>query len=322
MPSVGLWLEVGKSQPRLFFYATVDVIRASRIALYLSAALLAAGTALAVYGRYDLHPHLMALGLLSFYYSVMYIQLPGFINAAPAKPVTWALLALFVAAVAATPYVGYAAFAGFSALYAVLYLKGVWGRAAYYPNWVAVAGLLALPLASSHIEAMYSFPLASVYALMYRIDSSRAKRRFTAAKAGALAVGYAVAFAAAKAGYLWSPIIPSLILTAAAPPVLKDVYSAVSLLFRFALPLAFLHHHAAYMSFAIIMSALCIPYFVPSVLYRYLPSYGPAPLVLSLMAFVFRLFGQIAAAGAAVIALIAYVAYRSLSTEPIPLKPP
>ncbi|MEM1571746.1 MAG: hypothetical protein QXS00_03395 [Pyrobaculum sp.] len=299
MPSAGLWLEVGKSQPRLFFYATVDVIRASRIALYLSAALLAAGTALAVYGRYDLHPHLMALGLLSFYYSVMYIQLPGFINAAPARPVTWALLALFAVAIAATPYVGYVAFAGFSALYAVLYLKGVWGRAAYYPNWVAAAGLVALPLSSSHIEAVYSFPLASVYALMYRIDSSRAKRRFTAAKAGALVVGYAVAFAATKAGYLWSPIIPSLILTAAAPPVLKDAYSAGSLLFRFVLPLAFFHHHAAYMSFAVVMSTLCVPYFVPSVLYRRLPNYGPALLALSLAAFAFRILGQIAAAGAA-----------------------
>ena len=298
------------------------MIRTSRLALYLSAALFASGVTLAVSGRYDLHMHLMVLGFLSFYYSVMYIQLPGFINAVPDKIASWALFALFAAGAGASLYVGYAAFVGFSALYLVLYLKGIWGKVAYYPNWVAVAGLLALPLASSHIEAVYSFPLASVYALMYRIDSSRAKRRFSAAKAGALVAGYAVAFAATKAGYLWSPIIPSLILTAAAPPVLKDVYSAGSLLFRFALPLAFLHHHAAYMSFAVVMSTLCVPYFVPSVLYRRLPNYGPGLLAISLAAFAFRILGQIAAAGAAVLALLAYAAYKSLSTEPIPLKPP
>lgn len=146
----------------------------------------------------------------------------------------------------------------------------------------------------SKIEVAYSFPLASVHALVYRIDGFSSKKRFSPLKAVALAVGYAVAFAAVKAGYLWSPILSSLVLTVEAPPVLKDAYSAGSLFFRLALPLAFLHHHVAYMSFAIIMSALCIPYFVPSVLYRRLASYGLAPLAPSLAALVFKLSGQIA----------------------------
>jgi hypothetical protein len=87
----------------------------------------------------------MVAGLLAFYHAVMYVQLPGFINAVPNRAVTWLLVAFLLLGTAALPWVGFSAYLPYSLLHAILYVKGLWGKPTYYPNLITIAGLLLLP---------------------------------------------------------------------------------------------------------------------------------------------------------------------------------
>ncbi|MEM1597452.1 MAG: hypothetical protein QXP31_00010 [Pyrobaculum sp.] len=315
-------LPLGRSDPLRFFYAVVYVIRASQAALVLSAAFFLLGVWLAVAGDVALHMYFMTWGLLAFYLAVMYVQLPGFVNAAPVPAATVYILASYVAGTLGSWHIGFAAYLPFSLGYVALYAWGLWDKPTYYPNVITVLGLALLPTAATPLEALLSFPLASVYTLLYRIDASRARRRFSRAAALAVAGSYAAAFLLAKAGLYWAFLLPAAVLTAAARPRLGDAYGAASFAFRWLVPLSILHHHFAYLGFAVIMSGLCVPYFLPSILYREAPRYGPELLAIAAAALVTRLAGQTALAGVLATALVLYAAAKSLKMKKIPLIPP
>jgi hypothetical protein len=289
----------------------------TRIAIFLAVAFFAAGVA-----AVQLHHHLMVAGLLLFYHAVMYVQLPGFINAVPHRVAMWVLLAFFLPGTAALPWVCFSAYLPYSLLHAILYVKGLWGKPTYYPNLITVAGLLLLPLSAAPLEAVFSFPLASVYSLMYRIDFSRAKKRFTAATATAVAAAYVAAFLAVKSGYLWAVAAPSLLLTIFAVPRLNDLYGASAFFFRWAVALAPLGAHFVYMAFGVIMSALCVPYFIPAILYREAPRYRGELVAIAATAYVLRNAGFAAPAAVLVAGLVLYVAWRSFRERYYPPPPP
>ncbi|AET32234.1 hypothetical protein [Pyrobaculum ferrireducens] len=314
-----MWLKIGKSEPRAFFYAVVWVIRASQAALALSAALFLSGIA-AAWGRdVGLHLWFMTSGLVSFYFSVMYLQLPGFINAAPVKPATAAAFATLAAALLRLgPY----PLLPLAVLYLALHLKALRGSPNFYPNWIMVAGLATAATAATPFEAAASFPLGSVLTLFYRIDSSRLKRRFSAGGAAAVAAAHLAGFALVKTGHLWGVALPIAAVSLAAPPVPRDVYGVGVALGRVLMALGWLHHHFLYMGFAVVMAVLCVPYFVPGVLYRRAPRFGWENLALAASAAAARLAGFIEAAAVLVAVLIAYVAVRMLREEAVPLKPP
>jgi len=108
----------------------------------------------------------------------------------------------------------------------------------------------------------------------------------------------------------------------AAPPKVRDVYGAGVVLGRVAMALGWLHHHFLYMGFAVVMAVLCVPYFLPSVVYRRVPKFSWENLAIALAAAALRLAGYIEIAAISVLALIAYVAYKILREEKVPLKPP
>jgi ABC-type long-subunit fatty acid transport system fused permease/ATPase subunit len=80
-----LW-PLGRSPPLSFYNAVVWVLYASQISLYLATTAFATGAVYGAAGDVAMHLHLMVSGLYLFYFSAMYIQLPGFINAAPSRP--------------------------------------------------------------------------------------------------------------------------------------------------------------------------------------------------------------------------------------------
>ncbi|MFN7105820.1 MAG: hypothetical protein ACK4M3_04480, partial [Pyrobaculum sp.] len=112
------------------------------------------------------------------------------------------------------------------------------------------------------------------------------------------------------------------ILTAVAPPRVTDLYGVGTFVFRWAVVLAGIHHHFMYMAFAIVISVLCAPYFLPSVLYREAFRYGPELFITASAAFVLRLAGYLAISGLLTAALVIYIAWKSLRQKAIPLKPP
>ncbi|ACB40727.1 hypothetical protein [Pyrobaculum neutrophilum] len=306
-----MWHAIGRSDDSAFFNAMMDLVTSARAALLLSAAFFPAGVAAAGHAPW-LHGYLMTAGLIAFYHAVMYVQLPGFINAAPHRAATWLLTALLLLGLLAQPRLGYAAYAPYALLHALLYLRGLWGKPTYYPNVITVAGLLLLPLSRNHLEAAMSFPLASVYSLLYRVEFSRARRRFSASTALSIAALYVAAYLAAWAGHAWAFALPSLALTLYAKPRVEDPYGAGAFFFRWAVALTPAGAHLLYMAFAVIMSALCVPYFVPSILYRQAPSYGWELVAAASAAYLLRNAGVLAASAALVAALVLYAAVRSL----------
>jgi hypothetical protein len=191
-----MWYRIGRGPTRDYYYANVDLIRASQISMAASFALFMAG--LAAPGLSDLvHGELMTMGLLSFYLSVMYLQHPAFTNSMPKRPLSYVLLALF--ALGAAGRLAHVPFswAPFSALYIALYIPGLRGRNAP-PNILTMAGLAALAFAGSPWQLAMSFPAASAMSLMLRVDS--AKRKFS------VGVATAVAFAAVYLASIFSPL--------------------------------------------------------------------------------------------------------------------
>jgi len=317
-----IWYPIGGSEPQVFYKATLDLVRSTQIALFLAAVFFAAGAVSAASRLMAVHHYLMVAGLLFFYHAVMYVQLPGFINAVPHRVATWLLLAFLLLCTVAWPQVGFSAYLPYSLLHAALYLRGLWGKPAYYPNLISAAGLLLLPTSSTPLEAVFSFPLASVYSLMYRIDFSRARRRFTAATATAVAAAYVAAFLAAKAGHPWAVAAPSLLLTVFAVPRLNDLYGKSAFFFRWAVALAPLGHHWVYMAFAVVMSSLCVPFFIHSILFREMPHYRGELAGAAAVIYILRNTGFLIPAAALVVVLVLYVTWRTLRERYHPPRPP
>jgi hypothetical protein len=113
-----------------------------------------------------------------------------------------------------------------------------------------------------------------------------------------------------------------LILTALAPPRLNDLYGAAAFFFRWAVATAPLGAHWVYMAFAVIMSALCVPYFIPAILYRQVPRYRGELVATAAVAYVLRNLGVVAPAALLVVGLIVYVAIRSFKEKYYPPPPP
>ena len=70
------------------------------------------------------------------------------------------------------------------------------------------------------------------------------------------------------------------------------------------------------------MSTLCVPYFLPSILYREAPSYKYELLAASLAAYALRNVGLTAPAAVLVVGIAGYAALRSAKSKPVPLNPP
>ncbi len=85
---------------------------------------------------------------------------------------------------------------------------------------------------------------------------------------------------------------------------------------------AALHHHFLYMGFAVVMSTLYVPFFLPAVLYRRAPMFGPVSLLFASTATALRLLGLLTPAALAVLGLLLYVAAATLAQEKVPLLPP
>lgn len=312
-----LWHVVGSSDRVVFYWSVVEVVRVSRVALFVSFVLFVGGLVFWVW-----HPFLMVGGLLAFYFSVMYVQIVGFINAAPSVAASRVLLLFFVGGVVASLWVGFLAFLPFSIFYALLYLRGVGRRPGLAPNFLTVAGILLLPTASSYVEVLATFPLGSVYSLLYRIDGARARRRYSVGGALFLTFVYVAAYFAYKFGVSWAFFVPSLVLTLLVPPRLGDLYGVGSFLFRWGAASVFVDTHVFYMSFAVVMSVLCVPFFVPAVIYRGVPRYGVWLFLLVSAGAAFRVFGLLELAALFVLASIFFVVYKSYREGRVELEAP
>jgi hypothetical protein len=315
-----LW-PLGRSPPLSFYNAVVWVLYASQISLYLATLAFAAGAVYGAAGNVAIHLHLMVSGLYLFYFSVMYIQLPGFINAAPSRPLSALLLAALVLGLVLLPIAKWSLLP-FALMYALLHLRALRGAPNYYPNWIQVSGLAATAAAGSPLELAAAFPLASVLMLSYRIDSSRARLKFTAPRTAAVAASYLTAFAMVKMGLLWGVALPLAVVSLAAPPRVHDLYGVGAAAWRLLMAGSALHHHLLYMGFAVVMSTLCVPFFLPAVLYRRAPMFGPAPFLFASAATALRLLGLLTPAALAVMGLLLYIAAAALAHEKVPLLPP
>ena len=153
----------------------------------------------------------------------------------------------------------------------------------------------------------------------YRIDSSRARRKFTAPQAAAVAASHLAAFAIVKMGLLWGVALPLAAVSLAAPPRVRDLYGVGAAAWRLLMAGAALHHHLLYMGFAVVMSTLCVPFFLPTVLYRRAPRFGPAPFLFASAAMALRLLGLLTPAALAVLGLHLCAAAAALAQEKVPL---
>jgi len=325
-----MWYRIGRGPTRDYYYANVDLIRASQISMAASFALFMAG--LAAPGLSDLvHGELMTMGLLSFYLSVMYLQHPAFTNSMPKRPLSYVLLALFALGAAGRLAHMPFSWAPFSALYIALYIPGLRGRNAP-PNILTMAGLAALAFAGSPWQLAMSFPAASAMSLMLRVDS--AKRKFS------VGVATAVAFAAVYLASIFSPLprpAAKALAFAAFLAVVRGVYisrepyawgTAVGRLLPLLSPLGFLGlpaDHFLYMGIAVIMFSLCIPWFVPSVFLRQVPKWRSHLPLVPIAASALRLTGVGPLVGISAVLLMAggaYAAYAVLRERAFPLGPP
>jgi len=136
----------------------VWVLYASQISLYLATLAFAAGAVYGAAGDVAMHLRLMVSGLYLFYFSVMYIQLPGFINAAPSRPLSALLLAALVLGLVLLPIAKWSLLP-FALMYALLHLRALQGAPNYYPNWILISGLAATAAAGSPLELAAASPL-------------------------------------------------------------------------------------------------------------------------------------------------------------------
>lgn len=274
-----LWYPIGRSPPRQYFIANIALINVSKAFMVASFALFLSGLALVGYSV-RLHVYLMTLGLLSFYFSIMYLQHPAFTNTMPKLAVSYALAAAFVLGafgyVFKMPYL----WLPFSALYIALYVPGFKGQNAP-PNALVAAGLIALALATEPWRLALSFPAASALSLIMRVDHSKKRRR--------MELWRALAFSAIYLALYLSPIQPAVAIAAIFAAFLalngvyvaKEPYSWGTIIGR-ALPLlsplgllGAPTFHFLYLGISVIMFSLCVPWFNPSVFLRRVPDWPP-----------------------------------------------
>jgi hypothetical protein len=72
----------------------------------------------------------------------------------------------------------------------------------------------------------------------------------------------------------------------------------------------------------VIMSALCVPYFIPAILYREVSRYRCELVAVAATAYVLRNAGFAAPAAVLVAGLVLYVAWRSFRERHYPPPPP
>ena len=325
-----MWYRIGRGPPREYFYANLDLVRVSQIALVFSFVFFIAGLAAPRFSIL-LHGDLMVLGLLSFYLSVMYLQHPAFTNTMPKRPLSYVLLILFLlGAVSWYIHIPFA-WAPFSALYIALYTPGFKGRNAP-PNLIVVAGLAALALAGSPWRIVMSFPAASAMSLMLRVDS--AKRRLN------IGLAPTAAFVAVYLALLFAPIprpISIALIFAAFLALVKGFYlskepyawgTAIGRSLPLLAPLGFLGlpaDHFLYMGIAVIMFSLCVPWFLPSVFLRQVPRWPSYLPLLPIVASALRLTGYPPLVAASALLLIGggiYVAAMIIKEKAFPFGPP
>lgn len=318
-----MWYRIGKAPDRQYFLANLALVRISQIFAAASFALFAAGLA------WMAHADSMILGLLSFYFSVMYLQHPAFTNTMPKQWISYILAASFAAGaagyIAGAPY----PWLPFSAIYIVLYSPGFKGQNAP-PNLVTVAGLAALAFAGEPWRIALSFPAAAALSFIMRVDHAKKRKKMSLPKAASFAAAY-LALAA-------SPLPPSLVisLTFAAFLALNGVYLsrepyswgtlAGRLLPLFSLLGPYVPvFHTLYLGIAVIMFSLCIPLFIPSVFLRRVPRWPRHMPALAIAAAALRLSRQpelLVAAALLFLALGAYVAVKVLKEPSFSLGPP
>ncbi|MGC9117650.1 MAG: hypothetical protein ACP5I3_01520 [Thermoproteus sp.] len=324
-----MWYRIGRGPAREYFYANIDLVRTSQIALALSFALFMAGLA-APRLSVELHGDFMVWGLLAFYLSVMYLQHPAFTNTMPKRPLSYVLLALFAAGLVG----GYArvpfSWAPFSALYIALYAPGFKGRNAP-PNLITVAGLAALALARSPWQIVMSFPAASAMSLMLRVDSAKRKIYVGLPAAAAFAAVYlALVFSPAPQPISTALVFAAFLALVRGFHISREPYSwgtAVGRLLPLLSPLGFLGlpaRHFLYMGISVIMFSLCIPWFLPSVFLRQVPRWPQYLPLIPITASALRLTGYGPLVGASAAVLMAggvYAALAILRERTFPLGP-
>ncbi|MEZ0248487.1 MAG: hypothetical protein ABWJ97_04375 [Thermoproteus sp.] len=325
-----MWYRIGRGPPRGYFYANLDLIRVSQASLVLSFLFFTAGL-LAPRFSIRLHADLMTWGLLSFYFSVMYLQHPAFTNTMPKRPLSYVLLALFLLGLAGD-YAGLPlVWAPFAMLYIALYTPGFAGRNAP-PNALVVAGLAALVFAKSPWQVAASFPAASAMSLILRVDSAKRRLNVTLAQSAV--------FAAAYLAFLFSPLpapISISLIFAAFLALVRGLYlarepyawgTAVGRTLPLLAPLGLLGLPAAhflYMGIAVIMFSLCVPWFLPSVFLRQVPKWPNYLPLIPIAASALRLTGYGPSVAAAAVLLLAggiYVAARILKERAFPFGQP
>ncbi|MFB6491225.1 MAG: hypothetical protein TU35_008350 [Thermoproteus sp. AZ2] len=274
-----LWYPIGKSPPRRYFIANIALINVSKAFMVASFALFLSGLASVGY-NVGLHVDLMTLGLLSFYFSVMYLQHPAFTNTMPKPAVSYALAAAFILGALGYAFKTPFLWLPFSALYIAIYAPGFRGQNAL-PNALVVAGLIALALAAEPWRLALSFPAASALSLIMRVDNSKRRKRIETWRA--------LAFSAIYLALYFSPIQPAIAIAAifAAFLALNGVYvsrepyswgTIIGRALPLLSPLGLLGaptFHFLYLGISVIMFSLCVPWFNPSVFLRRVPSWPP-----------------------------------------------
>ena len=285
--------------------------------MYASALLLATSPILALRDPAT-HMRLMPLGLVAFYFAVMYAQIPGFTGRMPSRSLTAANVATLVLGSALwilkVPY----AFAPHAAAQALAWLPGIGVTPLRTPNALVMAGLAALAAADEPIE-LVAYPAASALSLIARIDSSTRGRPVSRAVVAPVA---AVAAVPILHEYAYAVAAALSLATTWPNPAKRPVYAAASLIGRTLILIAPLHSHAAYMGIAVVMSGLCVPWLVPGILLRESPGSRGELVALAIVSSALRLMNHLALSAATVAVVVAYAAWLLLSRRAYRLEPP
>ena len=311
------WLRIGSSDPHEYYRANIALLRATQASLYASAMLLATSPILALRDPAT-HMRLMPLGLVAFYFAVMYAQIPGFTGRMPSRALTAANAATLALGSALwmlrVPY----AFAPHAAAQAIAWLPGLGTTPLRIPNLIVFAGLAALAAADDPDE-LVAYPVASALSLVARIDASTRGRPVSKAVAAPIA---ALVLVPVFHGYAYAASAALSLATSLPNPAKRPVYAAASMMGRALMLAAPLHSHSTYMGIAIIMSGLCVPWLVPGILLRESPGNRIGLVALAAAAAALRLTNHLAPSAATVAVIVAYSALLILSRRAYKLEPP
>ncbi len=297
-----LWYALGEAPEHGYRASNIALLRVSQAGLYISLALLLSGTVLGAL-RQGIHVRLMVGGLMSFYFGVMYAQVPGFTRSMPNKWLSYVALASLLVGVPTSFW------APFAAAMSLAYGRGIGTTSLKLPNLLVVGGLWVSALSTGPIWAVYGFPLASALSLMLRVDPAKGGYRPSRGLWALTIVVYALV---PFMGPTWVAATGLAMLVATRGVRLRGAYNVGATLAKTGLLLAPLGTHAVYMSIAVVMATICVPLLVPGILLREVPrGMGPVPAIMfgGLLA---RVFWALEVAAAIVVASTAYMVYRLL----------